>query len=88
MNESALISMNPMSLLFGLIFIGLAAFYCAYLYRDTNDFKKSTLLYFPMIAVLDAVLLLGLNISALLCAGMDVFGFIILSLVSNYYFYH
>lgn len=87
-NESILTSMNPLYLLAGLILVCGIGWYCARRYRNTNDFKKSTRLYLPLMLAADAVLLFGLDIDILLCAGLDLCGFIAMALRSNYYFYH
>lgn len=87
-SKSLLVSMNPLSLLAGLAIMSAIAWYCAYRYRNTNDFKKSTILYLPLMLAADVILLLGLDIDVLLCVGLDICGFIVMALRSNYYFYH
>lgn len=87
-NESSLLAvMNPFCLLAGCALVALLAWYCAHKYKNTNDFKKSVRLYVPSVIVLDLILALVLDIDVLLCIGMDVFGFVVLALISNHYFY-
>ena len=84
---SLLAVMNPFCLLAGCALVGLLAWYCAWKYKNTNDFKKSVHLYIPSVIVLDLILALLLDIDVLLCIGMDICGFVVLALISNHYFY-
>ena len=87
-NETSLLAvMNPFCLLAGCALVGLPAWYCAWKYKNTNDFKKSVHLYIPSVIVLDLILALLLDIDVLLCIGMDICGFVVLALISNHYFY-
>ncbi len=87
-NEQSLLAvMNPLSLLAGCALVGLLAWFCAWKYKNTNDFKKSVHLYVPSVIVLDLILALLLDIDVLLCIGMDICGFVVLALISNHYFY-
>lgn len=86
--NSVLASMNPISLLAGVFIICLAAWLCVYIYRKTNDFKKSLKLFIPVTAILDSIFFFVLQIDVVLIAGIDLCGAIVLSLISNYYFYH
>lgn len=87
-NEASLLAvMNPFCLLAGCVMVGLLAWYCAHKYKNTNDFKKSVHLYVPSVIVLDLILAFVLEIDVLLCIGMDIFGFVVLALISNHYFY-
>ena len=87
-NETSLLAvMNQFCLLAGCALVGLLAWYCAWKYKNTNDFKKSVHLYIPSVIVLDLILALLLDIDVLLCIGMDICGFVVLALISNHYFY-
>ena len=87
-NETSLLAvMSPFCLLAGCALVGLLAWYCAWKYKNTNDFKKSVHLYIPSVIVLDLILALLLDIDVLLCIGMDICGFVVLALISNHYFY-
>lgn len=62
-NESSILaSMNPLSLSAAVILICLTAWLCAYLYRDTNDFKKSLTLFIPAAVILDGILFWALQL--------------------------
>lgn len=86
-NESSILAeMNPQVLLCGILLIGITAFFCARKYRNTNDFKKSSKLYAVLMIPIFLVLLwIGLGI--VLSAGVIIFGFIVMALVSNHYFH-
>lgn len=86
--DSVLASMNPLGLLAAVVLICLAAWLCACLYRNTNDFRKSLRAFIPAAAVLDLIFLFVLQIGTVLTAGIDLFGFVVLALISNHYFYH
>lgn len=86
--NSILVTMNPFYLLAGGSMVCILAWICARCYRNTNDFKKSAQLYLPCAAILDIVLLFLFSIDILLCIGLTICGFVVLALISNYYFYH
>ncbi len=86
--NSVLARMNPFCLLGAALLICLAAWFCVYLFRNTNDFKKSLKLFVPAVAILDCIFILWLQLGAVLTIGLDVCGIAALALISNYYFYH
>lgn len=89
MNENSILAtMNPICLLAGIALVCLLAWFCAKRYRNTNDFKRSVQMYIPSVIALDILLLFVLRIDIILCIGMDICGFVVLALISNYYFYH
>lgn len=85
--NSPLAVMNPFCLLTGCILVCALAWFCADKYRNTNDFKKSVHIYLPAVIVLDFIMVLAMDIDLLLCIGLDIFGFVVLALISNHYFY-
>lgn len=88
-NENSVLAvMNPFVLLLGGAAVCLLGFFCARRYRNTNDFGKSAKLFFPCMLILDAALVLFLNINVILTIGLNVCGFVTMALVSNHYFYH
>lgn len=86
-NDSLLLQISPVLLLCGAIVICLWAFFAVWKYRGTNDFSKSCKLYFigavPYIAVFTL-----LKLPVFLCLLCVAAGFVVLSAVSNHYFYH
>ncbi len=89
LNENSILAVtNPAVLLAGAGIMCLLAWGCAAKYRNTNDFKKSTALYIPAAVILGIGMALFWHIDFLLCAGMGMFGFVVLALISNHYFYH
>ncbi len=86
--NSVLAVMNPLSLLAGGALVCLAAWICVYLFRNTNDFKKSLKVYVPVLGVLDCIFIFLLSIDLILVLGLDLCGIIVLALISNHYFYH
>lgn len=89
MNENSILATtNPFFLLGSGIALCVLALLCVRKYRNTNDFAKSVRLYLPLMLLLDIPLLAVLRIDLILVAGLDIFGFIALALISNYYFYH
>lgn len=89
MNEASILAVtNPLSLLAGGGLMCLLAYICARKYRNTNDFGKSVRLFVPLALILDVFLLIFAGIDIVLTAGLSICGFIVLALVSNYYFYH
>jgi len=62
------------------------AYFTAYIYRDTNDFRKSAKLYFPLAVVVAAgFAFLGLPI---ILGGFMIFAcFVMLMFISNRFFY-
>lgn len=88
-NEASILAVtNPLSLLAGGGLICLLAYVCARKYRNTNDFGKSVRLFVPLALILDVFLLMFAGIDFVLTAGLSICGFIVLALISNYYFYH
>lgn len=88
-NESSVLaSINPIRLLAAILLICLAAWLCIYLYRNTNDFKKSLKLFIPVTVILDVFFFFALQIDLFLIIGVDLCGFVVLALISNHYFYH
>lgn len=89
MNEASILAVsNPFMLLAGGGLVCLLSYICARRYRSTNDFAKSVKMFVPLVLVLDLVLLFFLQIDFILTAGLNICGFIVLALISNYYFYH
>lgn len=87
-NENSLLAvMNPVILLLLLTVIGILAYVCARMKRNTNDFFGSIKLYIPAVLVIDILFFL-LDVPVILLVGFDIMGFIILALISNYFFYH
>lgn len=87
-NEKSLLAvMNPFCLLLGCVIVCALAWFCAKKYRNTNDFGKSVKVYLPAVIVLDFVMALALDIDLMLCFGLDIFGVVVLALISNHYFY-
>ncbi|GFI28729.1 hypothetical protein IMSAGC013_00106 [Lachnospiraceae bacterium] len=86
--NSLLARMNPFCLLGAVLLICMAAWFCAWLYRNTNDFKKSLRLFLPAAIALDCMFIFALQIDAVLAAGLDICGIAALALISNHYFYH
>lgn len=86
--RSLLARMNPFCLLGAALLICAAAWFCAWRYRNTNDFKKSLRLFFPAAVALNCIFIIILQIDAVLAAGLDLCGIAVLALISNHYFYH
>lgn len=85
--NSLLATMNPVLLLLMLAAVGVLAYVCARRKRNTNDFSGSVKIYVPAVLVLDVVFWV-LGVPLILLVGFDIAGFVILALISNYYFYH
>ncbi|MED9883154.1 MAG: hypothetical protein UFD80_10875 [Blautia sp.] len=85
--NSLLATMNPAILLLMLAAVGGLAYVCARRKRNTNDFSGSVKIYIPAVLVLDIVFWV-LGVPLILLVGFDIVGFVILALISNYYFYH
>lgn len=85
--DSILAVMNPFCLLGAGVLVCLAAWGCVYLYRNTNDFKKSLKVYIPVLVILDLLFIFWLEIDIVLAIGIDICGIIALALISNHYFY-
>lgn len=85
--NSLLATMNPVLLLLMLAAVGVLAYVCARRKRNTNDFSGSVKIYVPVVLVLDVVFWV-LGVPLILLVGFDIAGFVILALISNYYFYH
>ena len=85
--NSLLATMNPAILLLMLAAVGGLAYVCARRNRNTNDFSGSVKIYIPAVLVLDIVFWV-LGVPLILLVGFDIVGFVILALISNYYFYH
>lgn len=86
--NSILAAMNPFALLGTAIIICMIGWFCANRYRNTNDFAKSVKLFIPFIVLVNIILYSIANIPVILFLGVDICGFITMSIVSNYYFYH
>ena len=86
--SSVLAVMNPFSLLAGGALVCLVAWICVYLFRNTNDFRKSLIVYVPVLCVLDCAFIFLLGIDLILVLGLDLCGIVVLALISNHYFYH
>lgn len=87
-NENSLLAvMNPAILLLLLAVIGVLAYVCARVKRNTNDFSGSVKLYIPAVLVTDILFFL-MDVPLILLVGFDIMGFIMLALISNYFFYH
>lgn len=82
-----LLNTDPLLVLAALTAAGLVAWFCVHRYRNTNDFARSVRLYLPAAAGL-AVLFWLLGLPFLFSVGAAGCGFVLLMLISNYYFYH
>ena len=69
------------------LLMGLAAYVSARRYRDTNDFKKSCKLYFPLAAVIALVFRFA-GLPLVLGGFMILAGFAALLFFSNRFFYN
>jgi len=85
--NSLLATMNPVMLILMLAAVVILSYVCARMKRNTNDFAGSVKIYIPAVLVLD-VLFWALDVPLILLIGFDIMGFIILALISNYFFYH
>ena len=65
----------------------LAAYFCAWFYSNTNDFKKSSRLYFP-IGVLVVFVFFFTGLPAVIGVFIVLFGFTALIFFSNRFFYN
>ena len=89
MTENSLLAMtDPVLLVISAAAICFLGYFCARRFKNTNDFAKSVRLYLPLMAVADCIIVWGWNLYILLLAGIDICGFIVMALASNYYFYH
>lgn len=87
-NENSLLAvMNPAVLLLLLAVVGVIAYICARIKRNTNDFSGSVKLYILAVLLTDILFFL-MDVPVILLVGFDIVGFIILALISNYFFYH
>lgn len=82
-----LVQTDPL-LLGGCILAALTAgWWCAWRWRNTSDFGKSTRYYLPA-ALAGAVLFTLLGVPLLFAVGAQLCGFAAMALISNHYFYH
>lgn len=85
LEESILSTMNPLLLLVGVALVVAAGYFCAWKFRNTNDFAKSTRLYIPIIIAIDIILVL-IGLPVIIILGLDICGFVAMALRSNHYF--
>lgn len=86
--NSLLAVINPTALLAALLTVGIIAYICARKKRNTNDFSGSVKLFVPAVLAADVLFFFLMDIPLILLAGVDLFGFVALALISNHYFYH
>ena len=82
-----MVATNPLLLAGGVGVAILLGWWCVRKYADTNDFQKSSLLYLPL-AVANCLLFWGLGVPLLFSFGGQLCGFVAMTWISNYYFYH
>lgn len=83
--NSLLATMNPILLLIGLALVITAGCFCAWKFRDTNDFAKSTRLYIAIVIIVNIILII-IKLPIIIILGLDICGFIAMALRSNHYF--
>lgn len=83
---SMILSLNTGTLLFATAAFVLAGIFSAAVFRETNDFKKSTILYAAVSAIL-FIIFIVFHLYWLFCVGFVLLGFLSLALTSNHYFY-
>jgi len=84
--NSPLLTLNPLVLLLGVLCMGAAGYISARVFSKTNDIKKSVKLYIPISAGI-AVVLVIVTVPIIISIGLMGFGLVVLVYVSNYYFY-
>lgn len=85
--HALLATLNPLVLAGCLAAAAVIGIICAYLYRNTNDFAKSSRL-FAVLGLMMGVSLFFFRIPVILIAAVLVCGFVVMALSSNYFFYH
>jgi len=73
-------------ILFPFVLICVAAYFFVWIYRDTNDFKKSFKLYLPTGTIIALVFWFA-GLPLVLGVFMVFAGFVILIFISNRFFY-
>lgn len=82
-----MVATNPL-LLGGCVLAAIAlGWLCVHRYANTNDIQKSIRLYIPLAAVNLAVFWL-LGVPLLYGVGGQLCGFVVMTWISNHYFYH
>jgi len=85
-SNPVLTSISPLMLLVCFAVIAAIAFISARAYRNTNDFKKSAVMY-AVLAVAASGVYYIIGIPGIIIAGYFICGFIFTALISNHYFY-
>lgn len=82
-----MVATNPL-LLGGCVLAAIAlGWLCVHRYANTNDIQKSIRLYIPL-AVVNLVVFWLLGVPLLYSVGGQLCGFVVMTWISNYYFYH
>jgi uncharacterized membrane protein len=87
-DENSIVSqMNPLLTIGGFVLLIAVSAFCAWKYRDTNDFGKAVRLSIGMMAVfLVGLVLMGLPL--FMAIGMLLCTFAVTAWFSDYFFYH
>lgn len=85
--NSVVAQMNPLLTIIGFALVIAVSAFCAWMYRDTNDFAKSIRLALIVMAVI-LIILIIIGLPVFMAIGMLLCTFAVTSWFSNYFFYH
>lgn len=83
--NSLLATMNPLILLGAVAAVLVIGYFCAWKYKNTNDFAQSVRLYFPLIIIADIIMIMT-GIPIIILLALDIMGFVVMALFSNHFF--
>lgn len=85
--NSVLLTTDPLLVGICLLVSILLSWFCAYKFRNNNDFMKSVKLYL-ILGIIVAIVFVVLGLPILFSLGGILCGFVTMMWFSNYYFYH
>jgi len=84
--NSLLATINPLTLCGAVAVVLVIGYFCAWRYKNTNDFAKSVRLYIPLIIIADIIMIM-MGILIMIVLALDIMGFVAMALFSNHFFY-